>query len=148
LLVLHFLEFYKEKTGRFVSGISKEAMSALVNYEWPGNVRELENAIERAIIIASGRQIEAEDLPEAIAKKALENSAQTRQERLRASSEGRSVGLAIEVPSTLGEIERMLIEATLEYAAGDKTRASKLLGIGRKTLYRKLDEYNVKVGSE
>ncbi len=144
LLVLHFLEFYKEKTGRFVSGISKGAMSALVNYEWPGNVRELENAIERAIIIASGRQIEAEDLPEAIAKKALENSAETRQERLRASSEGRSVGLAVEIPSTLGEIERMLIEATLEYAAGDKTRASKLLGIGRKTLYRKLDEYSEK----
>jgi len=138
LLVLHFLEFYKEKTGRFVSGISKEAMSALVNYEWPGNVRELENAIERAIIIASGRQIEADDLPEAIAKKALETSAETRQERLRASSEGRSVGLEIEVPSTLDEIERMLIEATLEYAGNDKTRASKLLGIGRKTLYRKL----------
>jgi two-component system response regulator HydG len=144
LLVLHFLEFYKEKTGRFVSGISKEAMSALVNYEWPGNVRELENAIERAIIIASGRQIEADDLPEAIARKALENSAETRQERLRASSEGRSVGLAVEIPSTLDEIERMLIEATLEYAGNDKTRASKLLGIGRKTLYRKLDEYHGK----
>jgi two-component system response regulator HydG len=142
LLVLHFLELYKQKTGRFVSGISKEAMSALVNYEWPGNVRELENAIERSIIIASGRQIEADDLPDAIAKKALENSAETRQERLRASSEGRSVNLDIEVPSTIDEIERMVIEATLEYAGGDKTRASKLLGIGRKTLYRKLDEYS------
>jgi transcriptional regulator with GAF, ATPase, and Fis domain len=144
LLVLHFLELYKQKTGRFVSGISKEAMTALTNYEWPGNVRELENAIERAIIIASGRQIEAEDLPEAISKKALETSAQTRQERLRASSEGRSVNLEIEVPSTIDEIERMVIEATLEYAEGDKTRASKLLGIGRKTLYRKLDEYSTK----
>ena len=52
LLVFHFLELYKEKTGRFVSGISKEALRALVNYEWSGNVRELENAIERAVIIA------------------------------------------------------------------------------------------------
>jgi transcriptional regulator with GAF, ATPase, and Fis domain len=148
VLVLHFLELYKQKTGRFVSGISKEAMSALVNYEWPGNVRELENAIERAIIIASGRQIEADDLPEAISRKALENFAQTRQERLRASSEGRSVNLEIEVPSTIGEIERTVIEATLEYADGDKTRASKLLGIGRKTLYRKLDEYSGKNGND
>jgi transcriptional regulator with GAF, ATPase, and Fis domain len=145
LLVLHFLELYKEKTKRFVSGISKQAMSALVNYEWPGNVRQLENAIERAVIIASGRQIEAEDLPEAISKKALEDFAETRQERLRASSEGRSVALSIEVPSTIDEIERMAIEATLEYADGDKTRASKLLGIGRKTLYRKLDEYSGKI---
>jgi transcriptional regulator with GAF, ATPase, and Fis domain len=144
LLVLHFLELYKQKTGRFVSGISKEAMSAFVNYEWPGNVRELENAIERAVIIASGRQIEADDLPEAIGRKAEESFAATRQERLRASSEGRSVNLEIEVPSTIDEIERQVIEATLEYAAGDKTRASKLLGIGRKTLYRKLEEYNGK----
>ena len=148
LLVLHFLELYKQKTGRFVSGISKEAMSALVNYEWPGNVRELENAIERAVIIASGRQIEAEDLPEAICRKALENSAETRQERLRAASEGRSLNLEIEVPSTIDEIERMVIEATLEYANNDKTRTSKLLGIGRKTLYRKLEEYYGKNGNE
>jgi DNA-binding NtrC family response regulator len=72
LLVFHFLETYKQKTGRFVSGISKEALRALVNYEWHGNVRELENAIERAVIIASGRQIELDDLPEAISKKAFE----------------------------------------------------------------------------
>src|SRR5437870_1376098 len=65
-LVIHFLEHYKQRTGRFVSGISKPALSALITYEWPGNVRELENAIERAVIIASGRQIELEDLPEAI----------------------------------------------------------------------------------
>ena len=88
LLVFHFLELYKEKTGRFVSGISKEALRALVNYEWLGNVRELENAIERAVIIASGRQIELDDLPEAISKRAFEAFAQARQERANAASEG------------------------------------------------------------
>src|SRR6476620_9072822 len=77
-LVFHFLERYKEKSGRFVSGISKEALRALVNYEWSGNVRELENAIERAVIIASGRQIDLEDLPEGISKKAFEASALAR----------------------------------------------------------------------
>src|SRR5213596_1354151 len=65
-MVIHFLEHYKQRTGRFVSGISKPALSALISYDWPGNVRELENAVERAVIIAAGRQIELDDLPEAI----------------------------------------------------------------------------------
>ncbi len=142
LLVFHFLERYKEKTGRFVSGISKEALRALVNYEWLGNVRELENAIERAVIIASGRQIELDDLPEAISKRAFEAFAQARQERAKAASEGRSVNLEMSFPATLDEIEKQAIELALDYTDGDKSRASRLLNIGRKTLYRKLDEYN------
>ena len=141
LLVVHFLDRYKEKTGRFVSGISKEAMRALVNYDWPGNVRELENAIERAVIIASGRQIELEDLPQAISRSAFEANAQAKQERARASREGRSVGIEIELPASMDEIEKQVIEATLDYADGDKSRASRLLNIGRKTLYRKLEQY-------
>lgn len=141
LLVFHFLERYKEKTGRFVSGISKEAMRALVNYEWLGNVRELENAIERAVIIASGRQIELDDLPEAISKLAFESFALARQERAKAAGEGRSIGIEIELPAAMDEIEKQVIEATLDYAEGDKSRASRLLNIGRKTLYRKLEQY-------
>lgn len=142
LLVFHFLETYKQKTGRFVSGISKEALRALVNYEWSGNVRELENAIERAVIIASGRQIELDDLPEAISKKAFEFYAQARQERVRAASEGSSIGIEIELPSAMEEIEKQVIEATLDYTNGDKSRASRLLNIGRKTLYRKLEQFS------
>ena len=141
LLVFHFLETYKEKTGRFVSGISKEALRALVNHEWLGNVRELENAIERAVIIASGRQIELDDLPEAISKRAFEAFAQARQERAKAASEGNSVGIEIELPAAMDEIEKQIIEATLDYTGGDKSRASRLLNIGRKTLYRKLEQY-------
>ena len=141
LLVFHFLELYKEKTGRFVSGISKEALRALVNYEWSGNVRELENAIERAVIIASGRQIELEDLPEAISRKAFEQTAQAKQERVRAAGAGDSIGIEIELPAAMQEVERQIIEATLDYTGGDKSRASRYLNIGRKTLYRKLNQY-------
>ena len=148
LLVFHFLELYKEKTGRFISGISKDAMRALVNYEWPGNVRELENAIERAVIIAGGRQIELDDLPQAVSNKAGEGYAMARQERARAASEGRSIGIEIELPATFDEIERQVIEATLDYAGGDKTRASKLLNIGRRTLYRRLGQNENGHGSE
>ena len=141
LLVFHFLEVYKEKTGRFVSGISKEALRALVNYEWSGNVRELENAVERAVIIASGRQIELEDLPEVISRKAFETNAQAKQERIRAAGNGDSIGIEIELPAALAEVEKQIIEATLDYTDGDKSRASRYLNIGRKTLYRKLNQY-------
>jgi transcriptional regulator with GAF, ATPase, and Fis domain len=141
-LVIHFLEHYKQRTSRFVSGISKEALRALVTYDWPGNVRELENAIERAVIIASGRQIELEDLPTAIGNISAEREAMARAERAQAASEGRSSSLAIDVPSSMDEIERRAIEATLDYTSGDKTRAARLLNIGRKTIYRKLEQYN------
>ncbi len=140
-LIFHFLERYKEKTGRFISGISKEAQRALVNYDWPGNVRELENAIERAVIIASGRQIELDDLPEAISKRAFEAVAHSREERARAASNGDYVGVEIALPATMDEIEKQVIEATLDYTQGDKSHAARLLNIGRKTLYRKLDQY-------
>jgi transcriptional regulator with GAF, ATPase, and Fis domain len=144
LLVFHFLERYKKKSGRFVSGISKEALRAMVNYEWAGNVRELENAIERAVIIASGRQIELEDLPSPISGKAFEMDARAREERALAASEGRSIGIELELPSAMNEVEESVIKATLDYTDGDKSRAARLLNIGRKTLYRKLSQYEGK----
>jgi two-component system response regulator HydG len=141
-LVIHFLEHYKQKTGRFISGMSKDALQALITYQWPGNVRELENAIERAVIIASGRQIELEDLPEAISKIALEERDRIKVERAKAASEGRTTTFEVTVPSSMEEIERQAIEATLDYTEGDKSHAARALGIGRKTLYRKLEQYN------
>ena len=64
--------------------------------------------------------------------------------RAGAASEGRSSKLEIAVPSSMDDIERQAIEATLDYTSGDKTRAARLLNIGRKTIYRKLDQYNGK----
>ena len=141
-LVIHFVEHYKQKTGRFISGISRYALQALMSYQWPGNVRELENAVERAVIIASGRQIELEDLPEAISTAGLEARDRIRDERATAAKEGRSSTFEVTVPSSLEEIERLAIEATLDYTKGDKSHAARALGIGRKTLYRKLEQYN------
>ena len=143
-LVIHFLEHYKQKTGRFISGISKDALQALMTYEWPGNVRELENAVERAVIIASGRQIELGDLPEAISKTVLQEQDRIKVERAKAASEGRTTTFEVTVPSSMDEIEKSAIEATLDYTRGDKTHAARALGIGRKTLYRKLEQYNDK----
>jgi two-component system response regulator HydG len=105
----------------------------------------LENAIERAVIIASGRQIELDDLPEAVSKRTVEERSHIRGERVRAASEGRAASLDVDIPSTMDEVERQVIEATLDYTGGDKTRAAKTLGIGRKTLYRKLEQYGLRL---
>ncbi|QYO65699.1 hypothetical protein JVX88_02605 [Leptolyngbya sp. 7M] len=133
-------QLYREKTGRHVSGISREAKDALLRYHWPGNVRELENAIERAVIIASGRQIELEDLPETVASVGLSGQAGN---ILYRATEGRrsSVGFEVELPATMEEVEERTIKATLDFTEGDKSRAARLLKIGRKTLYRKLEQY-------
>ncbi len=93
------------------------------------------------MIIASGRQIELEDLPEAISRSASEAFAHARLERAAAAGEGRAFGIQVELPSAMDEIEKQVIEATLDYTDGDKSRAARLLNIGRKTLYRKLDQF-------
>lgn len=140
-LAFHFLEHFKEKTNRSINGISKQALDALIGYDWPGNVRELENAMERAVIIASGRQIELEDLPEAISRRAFEARKHASIERAKAAADGRSISIEIELPMSIDEIERRVIGATLDYTEGDKSQAARLLDIGRKTLYRKLEQY-------
>jgi two-component system response regulator HydG len=96
------------------------------------------------VIIASGRQIELEDLPEAITKIALQERDRIKVERAKAASEGRTTTFEVTVPSSMEEIERQAIEATLEFTSGDKSQAARLLDIGRKTLYRKLEQYNGK----
>src|SRR5215216_689982 len=130
LLATHFLEVYKKRANKNITGITKKAMAWLRRYDWPGNVRELENAMERAVIIAQGRMIAIDDLPHAVkgaeASKAIE----------------------IEVGATIDEVEKRVILQTLVYTRGDRSRAAQILGIGRKTLYRKLQLYNHAEASE
>jgi two-component system response regulator HydG len=108
-------------------GINDRAIQMLKNYAWPGNVRELENCIERAVIVAAGRMITEQDLPEAI--------------RAQFSDLASASHIEVAVPTPLEEVERMLIEQTLLFTDGDKAKTARLLGIGRKTLYRKLEQY-------
>ena len=125
-LVAHFIERYQQKSGKRVTGISDRALNLLKTYGWPGNVRELENCIERAVIVAAGRMITEQDLPEAIRFHAA--SAQTSR-------------IELSVPTSMDEVERTMINQTLVFTKGDKAKAARLLGIGRKTLYRKLEQY-------
>jgi two-component system, NtrC family, response regulator AtoC len=125
-LIAYFVERYQRKTGKRVLGVADRALQLLKAYSWPGNVRELENCLERAVIMAAGPSISENDLPESI----------------RASlSVGQETRLELSLPATMEEIERSVINQTLVCTNGDKAKAARLLGIGRKTLYRKLEQY-------
>ncbi|WP_208426093.1 MULTISPECIES: sigma 54-interacting transcriptional regulator [Salinibacter] len=117
LLVRTFLREIRARTGADVDRVGDEALRRLLNYDWPGNVRELKNALEAALIRASGDVLRADDLPPEIRE---------------ASPSARSA------PE---EAER--IRAALEQTDGNRTEAAELLGISRATLYRRLDEYNI-----
>jgi hypothetical protein len=97
----------------------------LLSYPWPGNVRELENVIERAVALAEGDSIGPADLPP-----------QVRERRSADVLQG-----ALQRSLTLAELEREYIHRVLQAEGGNKTRAAQRLGLDRKTLYRKLDEY-------
>jgi transcriptional regulator with GAF, ATPase, and Fis domain len=125
-LAAYFIEQYQQKSGKRVAGISERALKILKNYPWPGNVRELENCIERAVIVAAGRQISEQDLPESV--------------RAHAAA-GQVSRIELSLPLTMEGVEREMIAQTLAFTGGDKAKAARLLGIGRKTLYRKLEQY-------
>jgi len=127
LLAIHFLEVYKKRSNKNITGITEKALSRLRRHDWPGNVRELENAIERAVILAQGRMITVDDLPDAVKGAETETDAKKT--------------IELEIGATMDEVERHVIQETLNYTRGDKSRAAQILGIGRKTLYRKLQQY-------
>ncbi|MFT3691746.1 MAG: sigma-54 dependent transcriptional regulator [Kofleriaceae bacterium] len=105
--------------------LAPEAQHLLLAYHWPGNVRELMNVLERGVALCQGELIADDDLPSHV------------RERRPADF----LGAAVARRMTLSELEREFIEAVLADEAGNKTRAAQRLGLDRKTLYRKLDEY-------
>jgi transcriptional regulator with GAF, ATPase, and Fis domain len=128
LLVHHFLEICKKKLRKLIIGISDNAMELLKTYDWPGNVRELENIIERAVITCARKVVTLEDLPKNIidsAKKETDSK------------------IIVEIGSTMDDVEKRVVTETLSYTMGDKKHAAEILGITRKTLYRKLKNYNL-----
>jgi DNA-binding NtrC family response regulator len=105
--------------------LAPEAQHLLLAYHWPGNVRELMNVLERGVALCQGELISDEDLPQQVREKRPSDF----------------LGAAVARRMSLAELEREFIERVLEDEAGNKTRAAQRLGLDRKTLYRKLDEY-------
>ncbi|MBC8876463.1 MAG: sigma-54-dependent Fis family transcriptional regulator [Planctomycetes bacterium] len=129
LLAQHYLEMFASKSKKEVTGISENAAERLLAYSWPGNVRELRNVLERAVALTRYDKIAVEDLPEKI-------------QNYRSSQ----VFIGGDDPTELvpmEEVERRYILHVLETVGQNKALASRVLGLDRKTLYRKLKQYGV-----
>jgi PAS domain S-box-containing protein len=123
LLTRHFIQRFRETTGKPIEGVSPEAMAALLHHEYPGNIRELENLIERAFILCGEREIQLECLPPQVAECVTRSFSN--------GSEG----------ANLDEVEAQAIRTALQRNGGNRTRAARELGIHRTTLIRKLKRF-------
>jgi two-component system response regulator HydG len=117
LLAEHFLAQFSRQMNRRIDGFTEEALGALCAFPWPGNVRELQNAVERAVVVCRGTRIEAEHFPFA--------------------------GGPREDDLTLERVEEEHVRRMLAVAGFNVTRAAKLLGIDRVTLYNKMKKYGI-----
>src|SRR4051812_38246664 len=127
LLAHHFLRRFAAVNNKPELSISTTAAEKLVSYSWPGNVRELENCIERAVALAQYDQLTVEDLPE----------------KVRAYAVGRFVFSADDTTEVvpMEQVERSYIQRVLTLMGGNKARTAQVLGLDRRTLYRKLERY-------
>jgi DNA-binding NtrC family response regulator len=125
LLVGQFLSTCSRREGKQISSVSPELMERLVQYPWPGNVRELEHAIERAVVVAASDRLTLDTFPEEIQEW---------------SPTGRAAARPLE-ELTFEEMERVLIEKTLERTGGNKSQAARLLNIHRRSIYNRLKKY-------
>lgn len=129
-LAQHFLQLAATKNSRPVPRLSPEALDTLQRYPWPGNVRELENAIEAAVVLAPSDVITPDALPPFIT------------EAVRSLGSEDASGVFIPVGTSMAEVERRVLERTLEHFGGDKEAAARALGISSRTIYRKLADNN------
>ena len=125
LLMDHFLKRYARENGRQTVAYSKEAQELFIDYDWPGNVRELQNAVERAVVLSADPVLQPEHFSF--------GGPVTRRDA--------GQGPALAVGTTVAEMERQLILATLDDCAQNRTQAAKVLGISVRTLRNKLKEY-------
>jgi DNA-binding NtrC family response regulator len=130
-LVEAFLEELARDNAVPRKAISAEALETLEAYNWPGNVRELKNILESVLVSSSGDRITPEDLPPSVVR---ERSAPAR--------------TTLTAGTTIGEMERELIRATLVHAGGNRTHSAQMLGIGVRTLQRKIRLFDLEIASK
>ena len=132
VLCSKFLAEFSEQNGKPLEGITSDAINTLTSYDWPGNVRELRNTIEKMVVLSRGDRLTARDLPLNI------------KEAVRAGGGARpapaGAGL-VQVEASLADAERQMIMAALDKHNQNRTRAAEDLGISRRTLHRKIRQY-------
>lgn len=130
LLVKNFIDFYSKENTKKIEGISEDAMNVILNYDWPGNIRELRNCIERMVVLSREKVLQTSSIPQNITEKVVPNSF---------LSKVVSRGIF-----NIENNEKNLIIQALDETNGNKTLAAEKLGISRRTLHRKLNEYGLK----
>ncbi len=126
-LVEYYIEYYNQKLGKHIRGISSEGMETLVNYDWPGNVRELKNIIEYFANIVEGEEVQLADLPDHIVLRSARGYETWSLDKIMEEYEKRVLTNMIREESTVE----------------DKEHLADTLQISRATLYRKLKKYNL-----
>jgi DNA-binding NtrC family response regulator len=129
-LVDAFIRQYAAANSKQVRAIDKSALDALVEYDWPGNIRELKNIVERMIVLTSGNRLTLDQIPDDI-----------RQGRGTLAHSGGGAGLQGVIK--ISDAEKEMIRSALVANKGNKSLAAEKLGISRRTLYRKLEEYKL-----
>jgi two-component system response regulator HydG len=136
LLIEHFIKQFARRHGKTIKGMSVAARVALASFPWPGNVRQLRNVIESMVVVDCDETLDVDDLP-------LEVAPAVGAAPVPTAAPAADAGLAALVGRPLDEIERIFIAETLALTGGNREQAAELLGIGERTLYRKIKEYHL-----
>ncbi|MBI3313856.1 MAG: sigma-54-dependent Fis family transcriptional regulator [Candidatus Omnitrophica bacterium] len=130
-LLDYFIKYFAEINGKKITGVDSDARAALTAYDWPGNIRELKNIVERMVVLSNESLLRITNVPEDIRQGAP---------RFLSSS---TTTPALTQSKNLMEVEREVIKQALLECRGNKSIAAKKLGISRRTLYRKIEEYKL-----
>ncbi len=131
ILIDHFIKQFSADHQKRIKGMSVDARKRILAFDWPGNVRQLRNVIESMVVVDYDGLLDMDDLPEELS------------DQPEATAEPSGNSLAALVGKSLDDIEKLFVAETLRATAGNREEAAKMLGIGERTLYRKIKEYGI-----
>jgi two-component system response regulator HydG len=137
LLIEHFIRQFARRHHKQIKSVAPAARLKLMAYNWPGNVRELRNVIESMVVVDFDGVLDVDDLPLEFPG-ASSGSTNTGDNGQQAAG-----GISSLIGKPLEEIEKLLITETLKFTGGNREQAAQMLGIGERTLYRKIKEYGL-----
>ena len=137
LLIEHFMKQFAKRHQKSIKGMSRAARVKLLAFSWPGNVRQLRNVIESMVVVDCDETLDVDDLPAELDPEAGHVQAVV------PDNVEENVGITSLVGRPLDEIEKIFIAETLKLAGGNREQTAEMLGIGERTLYRKIKEYKL-----
>ena len=140
----YFIRSCNASLHKNITGLSPDAMTALKRYHWPGNIRELENVLERAINLSRSNEIQLWDLPDYVTGL---SAAEELEHQAAALAQAQPVYTVSQPMASMKDMEKTTILNALIKTGGNMKKTAEILGIGRRTLYRKIEKYEIDVES-